>query len=147
MRRDPWLFPEPIPSHLRAAVRGRYVILPYLYTQMRVAHLTLDPVMRPIFYNFPTQTRYYAEQDAFMVGESLLVRPVLEYGQRVVRTPLPEGQVWYNFKTGEEVVGENGYADVEATMEYIPVLLKGGSVLPVRYGEMLSGGNGYVGPS
>ena len=34
-RREPWLFGEPYTSHIRAALRARYTLLPYIYTQAR----------------------------------------------------------------------------------------------------------------
>ena len=34
-RREPWLFGEPHTTHIRSALRMRYNLLPYFYTQVR----------------------------------------------------------------------------------------------------------------
>ena len=34
-RREPWLFGEPATSRIRAAIRERYALLPYVYTLFR----------------------------------------------------------------------------------------------------------------
>lgn len=45
-RREPWLMGEPYTSHIRAAIRERYRLLPYWYTLFHIAHKTGAPPMR-----------------------------------------------------------------------------------------------------
>ena len=45
-RREPWLFGETNTLLIRAAIRARYAILPYLYTAFYLAAQTGAPVMR-----------------------------------------------------------------------------------------------------
>ena len=57
----------------------RYALLPQLYTFMVTAHLRGTPVARPLFFNFPQDGRgYNVAESEFMLGDSLLVAPVLE---------------------------------------------------------------------
>lgn len=46
-RREPWLFGEPTTTRIRRAIRGRYALLPYIYTLFRHAHLTGAPAHAP----------------------------------------------------------------------------------------------------
>ena len=38
-RREPWLFGDEATARIRTAIRGRYALLPYLYTLFRRANL------------------------------------------------------------------------------------------------------------
>lgn len=69
-------------------------------------------------------------EDAFLLGDALLVAPVLERGtdRRAVR--LPKGR-WYDTATGRAYDGP-GQVLVDAPLSRIPVLARGGSVIPVR---------------
>lgn len=73
MRREPWLFDPATRDHMRNSVLQRYRLTPYVYTLIRHSHLTLDPIMRPVVYEFPDQPVYYTEEIAFMLGDSLYV--------------------------------------------------------------------------
>ena len=70
------------PGVVAASVKAldlRYALLPQLYTFMVAAHLRGAPVARPIFFNFPRDARgYNVAESEFMLGDSLLVAPVLE---------------------------------------------------------------------
>lgn len=69
-------------------------------------------------------------EDAFLLGDSLLVAPVLERGAVRRTVQLPPGR-WYDTVTGEVFEGP-GQVTVDAPLSRIPVLARGGSVLPVR---------------
>ena len=70
------------PDVVAASVKAldlRYALLPQLYTFMVTAHLRGTPVARPLFFNFPGDGRgYNVAESEFMLGDSLLVAPVLE---------------------------------------------------------------------
>ena len=70
------------PGVVAASVKAldlRYALLPQLYTFMVAAHLRGTPVARPLFFNFPQDARgYNVAESEFMLGDSLLVAPVLE---------------------------------------------------------------------
>ena len=52
-RREPWLFGEDATRRIRAAIRERYALLPYIYTQFRLANTSGIPVLRPLWFEFP----------------------------------------------------------------------------------------------
>ena len=65
----------------------RYALLPYFYTLFYKAHCpTQTPsatVMRPLFFEFPTDKNTYSIDKQFMVGKSLLISPQLEEGETI----------------------------------------------------------------
>jgi len=79
-RREPWLFGEGPMQQIRAAIRARYAVLPYLYTQFAAAHRDGLPVLRPLWMEFPEDTKTFGLDDAFMLGSALLVKPVTQAG-------------------------------------------------------------------
>ena len=79
-RREPWLFGEGPMQQIRAAIRARYAVLPYLYTQFAAAHRDGLPVLRPLWMEFPEDTKTFGLDDAFMLGSALLVKPVTPAG-------------------------------------------------------------------
>ena len=73
-RAEPWVDG---PEHLairRRFIEERYRLLPYLYAVAEQNSRTGDPIMRPIFYDYPEMTKAPCDQSmAFTVGRDLLV--------------------------------------------------------------------------
>lgn len=100
-RQEPWLYGEPTRSRLRGALRERYSLIPYLYTLFAMNNWAGDPVWRPLWAEFPKDNRTLALDDEFLLGPSLLVRPVLEQGQTSVPVFLPgSSETWHDLHTG-----------------------------------------------
>ena len=61
---------------MRDAIHNRYMLLPYFYTLFREANTTGVPVMRPLWMEFPGDEAAFNNDEAFMVGNSILVQGV-----------------------------------------------------------------------
>ncbi|MGZ5022144.1 MAG: TIM-barrel domain-containing protein, partial [Chthoniobacterales bacterium] len=72
---EPWEFGPKIEAVARTALNRRYRLLPYFYTLFREASVTGNPVMRPLFFADPTDVRLRREEQAFLLGDNLLVIP------------------------------------------------------------------------
>ena len=59
-----------------------------------------QPVMRPLWFEFPDAPSLFAVDDEFMLGPALLVAPVLDEGVESRAVTLPAGPVWYDAATG-----------------------------------------------
>ncbi len=100
---EPWAFGEACERACRAALQRRYRLLPYLYTLVREAGVTGLPVVRPLFFADPADVRLRAADDAFLLGESVLVSCDATPAGRVPGAtppslaPLPRG-VWREFE-------------------------------------------------
>lgn len=95
-RREPWSFGEPTLSIAREFLKLRYRLLPYLYTLAWTASQTGHPLVRPLFWPDGKDPTLWDVQDEFLLGESLLVAPVLVQGAQAREVILPEG-TWYGF--------------------------------------------------
>ena len=128
-RREPWLYGEGPARTIRAAVLERYALLPYWYTLFYAAHVNATPVARPLWYAFPGEQAALRADDEFMLGPSILVRPVLNKGAKTARVYLPAG-IWFDSASLQRF-DSNGYAfDVDVTIDKIPVFLRAGAVIP-----------------
>lgn len=54
------------------------MFLPYFYTLFREANTTGIPVVRPLWMEFPSDESTFTNDEAFMVGNALLVQGVYE---------------------------------------------------------------------
>jgi alpha-glucosidase (family GH31 glycosyl hydrolase) len=77
---------------------------PYILKQVRNTLRTGDPIMRPLFFEFPRDRASYTIGDEWLLGDSLLAAPVLAAGtSRDVH--LPPGE-WYDVARGRVVRGD-----------------------------------------
>ncbi|MFI2616916.1 glycoside hydrolase family 31 protein [Streptomyces sp. NPDC018584] len=129
-RREPWEFGEEVLGHARVALVERRRLLPYFVTLAHLARLTGAPYVRPLWWGCPEDRALRDCEDAFLLGDSLLVAPVLESGARVRALRLPPGR-WYDTATGKAYEGP-GQVLVDAPLSRVPVLARAGTVLPVR---------------
>lgn len=116
----------------RKAVDVRYRLLDYLYTAMWRASGDGSPVVRPLWFGWPGDVETWGVQTQWMLGEGLLVSPVVEDDAQSVRFYLPGG-VWYDFWTGERVVSPGEMKTLDGVgWGDIPVHIRGGSIIPLR---------------
>lgn len=79
-------------------------LAPYIQAQVRRALTTGDPIMQPLFFDFPSDSASYTVSDEWLLGDSLLAAPVLSEGTaRDVH--LPPG-AWYDVAHGTVVHGD-----------------------------------------
>jgi alpha-glucosidase len=79
--REPWSFGEPYTTIARKYLTIRYQLLPYWYSLAWQAKQTGTPLVKPLFWLDPLTTKFYNTDDAFILGDALLVAPVLEEGR------------------------------------------------------------------
>nr|XP_020762445.1 neutral alpha-glucosidase C isoform X3 [Odocoileus virginianus texanus] len=131
-RREPWLFGEEHTRLIREAVRERYTLLPYWYSLFYSAHVASQPVMRPLWVEFPNELETFSVEDEYMLGSALLVHPVTEPKATVVDVFLPgSSEIWYDSKTFAHWKGACT-VKIPVTLDSIPVFQRGGSVVPVK---------------
>ena len=128
-RREPWAFGPEVLEHARAALEERVRLLPYLETLAHIARSTGAPYVRPLWWNAPADRALRECGDAFLLGDGLLVAPVMEHGSVSRAVRLPRG-LWYDTATGQPHRGP-GQVLLDAPLSRIPVLARAGSILPV----------------
>ena len=126
----PWMHESVIPQ-VRDAMTLRYRLMPYLYTQMWRASHENEPVVRPLFYDFPNDRAALEVQDSFMLGPDILVAPVLEEGASDRQVYLPEHPGgWFDFHDGRHFDGRQTIT-VPAPLGRLPVFVRCGAIIPV----------------
>ncbi|MBV9851462.1 MAG: glycoside hydrolase family 31 protein [Armatimonadetes bacterium] len=126
--RWPWAFGGDVLAATKKAIELRYRLIPYLYTLAEDASRNGAPPMRPLFFEFPQDTRTFDLEDEWLVGRGLLAAPVLsEGGARDVY--LPEGR-WYDFQTGKPIAGGQTL-HLHVPLDVIPTYVHAGTILPL----------------
>jgi len=134
-RREPWAFDDSTLQIVRATLQLRYRLLPYFYTLAWESTQSGLPLMRPLFWQSPEEPSSWDIQDQFLLGDDLLVSPVMEPGveQRIVTFPLGR---WYSFWDDQPYDGP-GEIPIDVSLEKIPVFVRAGAILPTQEGEDL----------
>jgi alpha-glucosidase (family GH31 glycosyl hydrolase) len=102
---EPWAFGQNLLTVSNSAIRVKYSLINYYYTHMFAVSLQGGTVFRPTFFEFPSDIRLQADhsQDQFMIGNSLLVHPVLLQGATSVSAYFP-AEIWYNWYSGKRII-------------------------------------------
>jgi alpha-glucosidase len=72
---EPWNYGAIIEEVGRVAISRRYRLMPYIYTQMEYASRSGMPLMQPLFFADPENSRLRSEEAAFLFGPDLIVIP------------------------------------------------------------------------
>ena len=109
-------------------IEVRMQLLPYLYSSYIRYHQEGLPPFRALVMDYPKDPQTWAIDDQYMMGESILVAPVVA-GEHAREIYLPEGY-WFDFWTGKKFAG-NRRIRVDVPLEQIPVFVKSGTLLPL----------------
>ncbi len=122
--REPWFFGEAAERIVRSWMNLRYQLLPYIEQLCAEAVQQHQPVARAMVYACPDEPQSWAFEEQYLLGDALLVAPVLQPGGQV-RVYLPEGR-WQLLFTGEWFEGGQTH-DLTAPLEWIPVFGREGA--------------------
>ena len=128
--KEPWVYGEEYEKINKKYIELRYRLLPFLYTEFYKASVSGIPIMRPLMLEFPDDKTTYRIDTQFMVGEDILVSPVLEAGSKTRRMYLPKGE-WYDFWTREKMEGGK-WIEAKASLDVMPVFIRAGAVVPMQ---------------
>jgi len=117
----PYDFPPDVVSIYRFYSKVHYALIPYLIEQARISCSTGVPLVRHLYLEFPKDKRVREIEDEYMLGDGLLVAPVLEDADRR-DIYLPEGR-WRDLWEDKEFAGPYVLSDYPAPLEKIPVFV------------------------
>jgi alpha-D-xyloside xylohydrolase len=126
--RVPWQFDEEAVDVLRLFTRLKCRLMPYLFGAARQAHEQGLPVMRAMLMEFPQDPACDTLDRQYMLGESLLVAPVLSH-EDTVTYYVPAGK-WTNLLNGTVVQGP-GWQTERHSFFSLPLLVRPNSVIPL----------------
>jgi alpha-glucosidase (family GH31 glycosyl hydrolase) len=90
-----------------------------IWTLVQSAAKTGEPILRNLEYNYPGRG-FEKINDEFMLGEEILVAPIIEKGQKTRTIKLPEGD-WRGFD-GKSYVGNETYK-INVTLADLPYFI------------------------
>lgn len=125
--REPWAFGERYEAIIRHYLELRYQLLPYIYSAFAQCSQDGTPVARPLFMVDPSDDHLRSLDDEFMLGDAILVAPVLEPGVTQREVYLPRG-AWYEFDTGKLIDGAQSVT-AAAPLERMPLYVRAGKVV------------------
>jgi alpha-glucosidase len=125
---EPWRYGKFYEDIIRKYLKLRYRLLPFLYTTLAEASQTGMPLFRPLVLNYQNDSNTLNLDDQFMIGEDLLVAPILQPNQASRLVYLPEG-VWYDYWSGKKQKGGT-MVRVDAPLEVVPMFIRGGAIIP-----------------
>ncbi len=128
--REPWIFGPETLAILRKSLKRRYRMLPYWYSLAYQATRDGLPLVRPLFWNEPQRSELREVDDEFLLGDGLLVAPILDEGAGRRAVVLPPG-LWYELEGQRRFEGP-GSVEIDAPIGEIPVLARAGAIIPMR---------------
>jgi alpha-glucosidase len=128
-RAEPWVDGPAQLAIRRRFVEERYRLMPYIYALADENARTGDPLMRPVFYDYPDAASAPCDQAmTFTLGRALLIAPPAK-----MESPQPydvclPGGAWYDYWTGARV----GSAKIteKPSLDRLPVFVRAGTILP-----------------
>ncbi len=125
-----WSFGERNYPILRDLILLRDKMKPYVLESAKNSSQTGEPIMRPMFFDFPDDEVCYGIDDQYMFGRDILFAPIVNQGQTDRKVYLPAGK-WV--KTSDKSVVEGGrWIDVHAELdEFIAYVREGAKVIEI----------------
>ncbi|KID20881.1 hypothetical protein NV44_02755, partial [Listeria monocytogenes] len=100
-----------------------------IYTGFRKTAECSFPGVRPLYIECKDVRDLIQVVDQVMLGENILVAPIVREGQAKRLVRLPNG-LWFNYWTKDQfVVGD--YIIADAPIDTMPIYIKAGAILPV----------------
>jgi alpha-D-xyloside xylohydrolase len=101
-------------------------LFPYVWTYAKQIAATGRPIARPFGLQYAFMNEHPADQ--YMLGDNLLVAPVIAPSQTSRSVRFPPASDWYNWFTGERVATTTM---ASAPLDTLPLYMRGGSVVPM----------------
>ena len=132
-KREPWMFNDQTRDLIGETLKLRHRIMPYYYTLFYESHLNGMPPMRPLFAHFDKDEKIFAAENVHLVGNALLVQPILEDNVNSVNVYLPgaENRLWLNLQTKQLFNGGQEHT-LPVSIETIPHFQLDGTIIPIR---------------
>lgn len=137
--KEPWNFHGDAERAMTSALRLRHAMIPYLYTMNRRAAFDNEPLVQPLYWDYPEIEAAYKLTDEFRFGTELLVAPIVDPAERSVQRAkadvwLPQGE-WFDFFDGRHYTSrpaEGRRMEAWRDLDRMPVFAKPGAIVPLQ---------------
>ena len=130
-----WTYEPKYAEPMRAAIRLRYDLSPYIYDAARQTYDTGVSMSRPMYYDWAENEEAYTMKEQFMFGDLILATTVGEpmdanTGLAPRTMWFPQGYDWYDMATGKMYQGGQTL-ELKYTINENPWFVKAGSIIPM----------------
>jgi oligosaccharide 4-alpha-D-glucosyltransferase len=119
----------------KEAIQLRYSLLPYNYSLAFKNTKTGIPLMRPVFYEAPDDSKALEISSTYMWGDAFLVTPITIPNCKSTSVYFPRNSVWFDFYSDKKYDinenSENSTRTIAVSDDHIPVFVKAGSFIPM----------------
>lgn len=117
-------------AQAKKQVELRYQLMPYNYTLSFENNTKGTPLMRPLFFEEPTNADLQKTSDTYLWGNDFLVQPITKSGVNATAVYFPKNNNWFDFYTNKKHTA--GTTDnIEVSADHIPVFVRGGAFIPM----------------
>ncbi|VBB48553.1 Glycoside hydrolase, family 31 [uncultured Paludibacter sp.] len=137
IERKIWNYPDENFQAMSKAIKLRYSLFPYIYTNARCAYDSAVSILRPMYYDYPKIENSYQFKSQYMFGADMLVAPVTHPVEKdsikgkafytMQKVWLPAGE-WYEWNSGTLING-NQVIDRPYMLDEIPIYVRSGAVI------------------
>ena len=111
-------------------VELRYQMLPYNYTLAYDNNQKGTPLMRPLFFEEPSNLKLQTVCETYLWGNDFLVTPITKVAVTSTEIYFPKSNNWIDFYSNEKHAA-GSTATVKVEEDHIPVFVRGGSFIPM----------------
>ncbi|KAM3426037.1 hypothetical protein NHJ13734_009710 [Beauveria thailandica] len=149
--KEPWKLPAGSGKGPQDVVvdfmRLRHRLIPYLHTMNRRAAELGEPLIQPMYWEYPERDEAYGVPSQYYFGSQMLAAPITSPQNRSTQTGkvkawLPPG-TWVDFFTGV-VYNGNRSIWLSRTLDKTPLLMRQGAIVPLD--ADMEGSNGAANP-
>lgn len=124
--KEPWEYGEAFQDYFRKAIELKYRLMPYVYTQSKLAADKGLPMVRALLVEFPDDPGAWTVDNQYMFGSDILVAPMFENGNER-QVYLPKGK-WVDYQSRQTY--EAGWHTIGTGELEVAMLVREGAVLP-----------------
>lgn len=129
-----YIYDQKYQKGMKEAIRQRYSLLRYYYTQLYKSSTFGDPTVRHPVYDWPGVPDMINDQNSFLIGKAVRVIANFNSDDSAPFTAsLPQGR-WLDLKTYQLLKIKNTVEKTAlyAGYDYVNVHIKGGSIVPIQ---------------
>ena len=121
--REPYTLVDSNLDIVRTAIHERYSLLPLWYTIAYESFQTGQPIVRPLWWTYDIDN-----DEMVMLGDVILVAPLLKKGKKDMDITLPPG-LWYSYRKLRPATGEMSLKGVD---QKVPAFIKSGTIFATK---------------
>ncbi|MFY7665467.1 TIM-barrel domain-containing protein [Flavobacterium sp.] len=114
----------------RKAILERYALLPYNYSLAFENNQIGTPLMRPLFFEEPTNKSLFVNADGYLWGNDFLVVPITDAKLAEKTVYFPKTARWVDYYDATKIYEGGKYVSVKTAEDHIPVFVRSGAVIP-----------------